>query len=144
MPTRCIYRVQWSSGDDVDLASHLEFNSRDECLNEADRLMESGIPYVWASELGTYRNKGFSKVEDWIFFWWSPKAVAGNAGPLPISGHGVPDEKSWQYHVPYDRLHPTLDSRPESKNENAKAGKSGRRNILPKAVAKSRSRKRKK
>lgn len=101
------FRVEWSGSDNADLASHVEFEARKECLAEATRLQDRGIRYIWIAERGRYYNNGGSTCDDWMYFWWNRSAEEGNAGPLPSEGEGVPREKSWRYRVGYTRLDDT-------------------------------------
>ena len=103
------YRVEWSGTDDVDSASHCDFDDREKCLDEATSLVNRGIPFVWLSELGAYDNKGYSTEYDWVYFWWSGAAQRGNSGELPDHSQGVPRDKSWRYRVRYQRLDDALE-----------------------------------
>jgi hypothetical protein len=115
------YCVRWSHSDDVGSAPSHYFISRDESAAFATQKQEQGVPYVWMSEYGEYKNRNGTIVNDMIYWWWSPEAVKGNSGPLPSSGQGVPNSKSWRYHTPYQlaevtKVHLTLppDSKPSS------------------------------
>lgn len=100
------YWAFWSAADDIRGASERQFASREECQRFAEDRLNRGIEYVWLAEWGRYRAKGEWR-KDLMYFWWSTAAAAGDVGREPKSGWGVPEDKSWRYHVEYEPASPS-------------------------------------
>jgi hypothetical protein len=98
--------VGWSHVDDLEQAQFRYFDNRQECKEFAQKCTDRGMAYVWMAEKGTYANQGFTRVTDWMYWWWNKAAQDGDAGPLPELGSGVPEERSWSYRVAYQSSDP--------------------------------------
>lgn len=72
------FGVEWGNNPLADHPAHSEWDTQEECIEEAQRKNDLGFTCIWCAAWCFGR-------QEWLYFWWSE---ATNWGDLPPSGFG--------------------------------------------------------